>query len=116
MSTKPIYATSLETAKEGEIVMYSYGWNTDVPAKIERTTPTVIVVKNQKFNRRGHLKGGDAWNRTYIHVTSPEEVKTALDEREREKLANTIPEIKYWRKLSLDQLRQVHALIQSFNA
>lgn len=113
---EPVYATSLETAKEGQTVLYSYGHSGHKPVLITRTTPSIIEAYHTKFNREGFERGGSRYGGSLIRVTTAEEVKEIEDENQRRILANTIPEINFWRKLTLEQLRQVHALVSSFKS
>jgi hypothetical protein len=111
-----VYATSLETAKEGEIVAHSRAfqrdWNFVI---ITRTTPTMIFVNSRKFDRDGREKGSmSALDRGTIKVTNAEEHQAAKQEDERKDLARRFKESVGWDRMTLDQLRQVSALCLSF--
>lgn len=115
MSTEPIYATSLETAKEGETVLFRY--NGSLEAKvITRTTKTGIIVPGYTFNREGREKGGH-YSYARIFATTPEELsKELLEASEQEEFQRLRYDLRdhKWGDLTLDQLRQVSALVQSF--
>jgi hypothetical protein len=112
---KPVvYATSLETAKEGETVLY-YTQKVRKIVTITRTTPSIIEVGSQKFNRKGDERGqrDNIWNYTSIRVTNPTEAKDVRDTSERKQLSILLRDAK-WDQFTLDQLRQVSALCLSF--
>jgi hypothetical protein len=114
---KPVvYATSLKTAKEGEVLLLKSRDSSSV-AIIERTTQTMIVAKGRRFNREGREKGerGFGWHYTYLKITTPEEALEVRNENERRNKINRLTEFK-WKDLTLDQLRQVSALLESFKA
>lgn len=118
MSTEPVYATSLETAKEGETVLYLYNGGHPEAVVITKATATKLEVsgKSYKFNREGSEKG-NRYGMARIRATTAEDLAERV---QRASDANEFADLRYrlretrWGDLTLDQLRQVHALIQSF--
>lgn len=113
--SKPVvYATSLESAKEGETVMLRYGgWsNHKEPRVITRTTPTIIFIGGRGFNREGREKG--THRPDWIKLTNDQDIQDLADEKERLDLAHLLQESRPWNSMTLDQLRQVSTLVQSF--
>ncbi len=108
-----VFATSLESAKEGEVVMICRGYGHRVPRKIARTTPSMIVVDGQSFNRHGSLRGGGTWSSTNIQITDEKECDEVIADLHYRRLSKELSEFK-WKDLTADQLRQVSTLCLSF--
>jgi hypothetical protein len=111
-----IYATSLETAKEGETVLY-YTRDVRKIVTITRTTPSIIEAGSQKFNRKGDERGqrDNIWNYRSIRVTNPTEAKDVRETSERKRLSMLLRDAK-WDQFTLGQLRQVSTLLESFKS
>lgn len=113
-TSQPVFATSLETAKEGEIVLY-YTRDIQKLTIITRTTPTIIQCGSRKFNRRGDERGayGNIWNFSSIRVTNSKEAKEVEESAEIKRLSALLRDAR-WDQFTLDQLRQVSSLCLSF--
>jgi hypothetical protein len=118
MNPETVFATSLESAKEGETVIRANGGygSTKIPRVITRTTPTLIFLGEIAYHRKnGYEKGGGSiYSRDRIHVTNKEELDALEGERERKRLVSLFRESREWETFTLDQLRQVSALCLSF--
>lgn len=113
-TTPIIFASSLESAKEGETVMLCYGgWSSHrEPRVITRTTKTVIFIGGRSFNRKGREKG--AHRPDWIKLTDYSGIQELLNAKEQSDLVHRFKNSEGWETFTLDQLRQVSALCLSF--
>ena len=103
-------ATSLETAAADECVILSQGSFGEPSrlAKVERTTPSMIVVNKLNFNRRGRLRGETfSYHRTDICVASDEKHALAIHAKwKRYRSLQVLKNFK-WDELTDDQIQLV---------
>lgn len=96
----------LAALQVGDTVVVSGRWANHI-AKVERMTPTQILAGKTRYCRRtGRQKGGNTWDSTWLRQPTQE----LLDEILRLKFAKRARETD-WTKYSLDELRQIAALI-----
>lgn len=117
MSTEPVYATSLETAKEGETVLRLGGGHRKLEV-ITRTTPTQIWIRGLSFNRKGKERGSTGWY-DYIRATSEEEESKVQARKIADELrADLVRRLSCLgsKDFSNEQIEEILKFAESFNA
>jgi hypothetical protein len=95
-------------------------YSTPSAVVVSRATPTKLEVDGRgwKFNREGRERGSRYSDIRIFAVTAEkmaEEIQEKNDKDEFVRLRHSLDETK-WRNFTLDQLRQVSALVESFKA
>ena len=101
----------LRNLKAGDSVVEYDRWNGKAIRKVERTTPTTIVLSEYKKYRRkdGAMVGNsDKWFRAYIRQPTPELVAEIRDRDDRARLLNV-----NWSKVPIDTVRAVLAVLRT---
>lgn len=79
--------------------------------KVERVTPTQVIVNSQRYNRKtGRLIGGDAWYFGQINLATPEDITRLTAEAHHRKLVAQLTRVN-WKAINTATLEQVVALI-----
>jgi hypothetical protein len=81
----------MKNIKVGDIVIHSYGFNSQRLLKVTKLTATQVVCGDSRFRRvGGSAVGGAAFHTSFIVPVAPGDVEKVLREAKQRKLANLI--------------------------
>lgn len=102
----------LETIKAGDEVIVVNNYHQSV-VRVDRTTPTQLVIGSIKYNRRtGRRVGADIWNTDSLSEATPEVVTKVREQMKRRKIINRLETIR-WKDVQTDILERVAELIKA---
>lgn len=107
--------------KPGDVLIEHYGYGRNRRCvTVARLTPTLIVVdgahKERKYKRRdGHLRSGNAFDRTRVTVPTEGEIQEVRDEDEHRELASNLS-VMAWDRHTMATLREVWAIVKASKA
>ena len=81
---------TLDDVKAGDEVFIISRYDLPVKARVERTTPTRIVLAVGSFTRRGKEVGGSRWYGKRIKAVTPETERNADDQISEQKMKTRV--------------------------
>jgi hypothetical protein len=104
----------LEDVKVGDEVFASYGggWSRQLTLrKVERVTPTQIVVSGTRYRRKdGRVVGASTWTREWLQEATPELKAEVREEHRRRDVLAKINGVR-WGDVHVDTLEHVWDLV-----